>query len=89
MNLARLWRSQRKSQQARELTLWREAQFLIGDGGLVVDVADPLEVIEQVMRYFYGLGVHGAKSKAPVDGRNVSRRRSRRLLWRHRIGMRG
>jgi hypothetical protein len=28
-------------------TLWREAQELIGDGGLVVDVADPLEVIEQ------------------------------------------
>jgi hypothetical protein len=48
-------------------TLWREAQVLVGDGGLVVDVADPLEVIEQVMRYFYGLGVHGAKSKAPVD----------------------
>jgi hypothetical protein len=48
-------------------TLWREAQELIGDGGLVVDVADPLEVIEQVMRYFYGLGVHGANSKAPVD----------------------
>jgi hypothetical protein len=34
----------------------------------VVDVADPLEVIEQVMRYFYSLGVHGAKNKAPVDG---------------------
>jgi hypothetical protein len=32
-----------------------------------VDAADPLEVIEQVMRYFYGLGVHGAKNKAPVD----------------------
>ena len=42
--------------------------MLVGDGGLVVDVADPLEVIEQVMRYFfYGLGVHGAKNKAPVD----------------------
>jgi hypothetical protein len=40
---------------------------LVGDGGLVVDVADPLEVIDQVMKYFYGLGVHGAKSKAPVD----------------------
>jgi hypothetical protein len=48
-------------------TLWREAQVLVGDGGLVVDVADPLEVIDQVMKYFYGLGVHGAKSKAPVD----------------------
>jgi hypothetical protein len=48
-------------------TLWREAQALVGDGGLVVDVADPLEVIDQVMRYFYGLGVHGAKSKAPVE----------------------
>jgi hypothetical protein len=32
-----------------------------------MDVADPLEVIEQVMRYFYGLGVHGAKSEAPID----------------------
>jgi hypothetical protein len=39
-------------------TLWREAQL---------DVADPLEVIEQVMLYFYGLGVHGAKNKAPID----------------------
>jgi hypothetical protein len=48
-------------------TLWREAQALVGDGGLVVDVADPLEVIDQVMRYFYGLGVHGAKNKAPID----------------------
>src|SRR6516165_6299065 len=48
-------------------TVWREAQVLVGDSGLVVDAADPLEVIEQVMRYFYGLGVHGAKSKAPVD----------------------
>jgi hypothetical protein len=48
-------------------TIWREAQVLVGDGGLVVDAADPLEVIEQVMLYFYGLGVHGAKSKAPVD----------------------
>jgi hypothetical protein len=44
----------------------REAQKLIGDGGLVVDVADPLEVIGQVMRYFYGLGVQGAKNKGPV-----------------------
>ena len=49
-------------------TLWREAQASIGDGGLVVDAADPLEVIEQVMRYFfYGLGVHGAKNKAPIE----------------------
>ena len=32
-----------------------------------MDVADPLEVIEQVMRYFYGLGVHGAKNKAPIE----------------------
>ena len=48
-------------------TLWREAQASIGDGGLVVDAADPLEVIEQVMRYFYSLGVQGAKNKAPID----------------------
>jgi hypothetical protein len=39
----------------------------LGDGALVVDVADPLQVIEQMMRYFYGLGVHGAKNKAPID----------------------
>jgi hypothetical protein len=29
----------------------------LATAGLVVDAADPLEVIEQVMRYFYGLGV--------------------------------
>ena len=40
---------------------------MVGDGGLVVDVADPLHVIETVMRYFYGLGVHDAKNKAPID----------------------
>jgi hypothetical protein len=45
----------------------REAQELIGDGGLVVDAADPLEVIEQVMRYFFSLGVQGAKNKAPIE----------------------
>ena len=33
----------------------------------MVDVADPLEVIDQVMRYFYWLGVQGAKNKTPVD----------------------
>jgi hypothetical protein len=48
-------------------TLWREAQVLVGDGGLAVDVADPLEAIEQIMRYFYRTGVHGAKSKAPIE----------------------
>jgi hypothetical protein len=46
-------------------TLWREAQASIGDGGLVVDVADPLEAIEQIMRYFYRLGMEEAK--APVE----------------------
>ena len=40
---------------------------MIGDGGLVVDVADPLEVIERVMRYFFSLGVQGAKNKAPIE----------------------
>jgi hypothetical protein len=48
-------------------TLWREAQASIGDGGLMVDVADPLEVIERVMRYFYSLGMQGAKNKAPIE----------------------
>ena len=48
-------------------TLWREAQEQFADGTLVVDVADPLEVIEQVMRYFYMLGIHGAKHKAPLE----------------------
>jgi hypothetical protein len=48
-------------------TLWREAQALVGDGGLAVDVADPLEVIEQVMRYFYAMGVQGVGAKAPVE----------------------
>jgi hypothetical protein len=48
-------------------TLWREAQVFVGDGGLVVDAADPIEVIEQVMLYFYSLGVQGAKNKAPIE----------------------
>jgi hypothetical protein len=47
--------------------LWREAQVLVGDGGLAVDVADPLEVIEEVMKYFYAMGVNGVGAKAPVE----------------------
>jgi hypothetical protein len=31
-------------------TLWREAQALVGDCGLVVNVADPIEVIERAER---------------------------------------
>jgi hypothetical protein len=34
---------------------------------LVVDVVDPLEAIEQIMRYFYHLGMEGAKAKAPIE----------------------
>jgi hypothetical protein len=30
-------------------------------------VADPLEIIERVMRYFYALGVNGVSAKAPVE----------------------
>ena len=41
--------------------------MLVGDGALVIDVADPIEVIEQVMRYFYAMGVQGMKAKAPVE----------------------
>ena len=41
--------------------------MLVGDGALVIDVADPIEVIEQVMRYFYAMGVQGVKAKAPVE----------------------
>jgi cytochrome c-type biogenesis protein CcmH/NrfG len=33
----------------------------------VIDVADPIEVIEQVTRYFYAMGVQGVKAKAPVE----------------------
>ena len=57
----------RKKGAKNASTLWREAQALVGDCGLVVNVADPIEVIERVMRYFFSLGLHGAKSKAPVD----------------------
>jgi len=48
-------------------TLWREAQGSLVDGTLVLDAADPIDIIENVMRYFYAIGLHGAKSKAPVD----------------------
>jgi len=61
------WSNVRALRRRPTSTLWREAQELIGDGGLVVDVADPLEVIEEVMRYFFSLGVQGAKNKAPIE----------------------
>src|SRR5215469_14528957 len=48
-------------------TVWREAQGSLVDGTLVLDAADPIDIIENVMRYFYVIGLHGAKSKAPVD----------------------
>jgi len=48
-------------------TVWREAQGSLVDGTLVLDAADPIDIIENVMRYFYAIGLHGAKSKAPVD----------------------
>ena len=48
-------------------TVWREAQVRVGDGALVIDVADPIDVIEQAMRYFYAMGVQGVKAKAPVE----------------------
>src|SRR5215469_8383096 len=48
-------------------TLWREAQGSLVDGTLVLDAADPIDIIENVMRYFYAIGLNGAKSKAPVD----------------------
>jgi hypothetical protein len=48
-------------------TVWREAQELVGDGELATDAADPLEVIEEVVRYFYAMGVQGVGAKAPVD----------------------
>ena len=51
----------------RASTVWREAQGSLVDGTLVLDAADPIDIIENVMRYFYAIGLHGAKSKAPVD----------------------
>jgi hypothetical protein len=36
----------------------------------VIDVADPIEVIEQVTRYFYAMGVQGVKAndRLSTDG---------------------
>ena len=48
-------------------TVWREAQELLANGSIVVEAADPIEVIENVMRYFYAMGLQGVKAKAPVD----------------------
>ena len=48
-------------------TLWREAQELLNSGSIVVEAADPIEIIENVMRYFYAMGLQGAKNKAPID----------------------
>ena len=40
---------------------------MIRDEDLVLVDADPLQVVEMVMRYFYALGVQGRKAKAPVE----------------------
>jgi hypothetical protein len=48
-------------------TLWREAQELLNSGSIVVEAADPIEIIENVMRYFNAMGLQGAKNKAPID----------------------
>ena len=48
-------------------TLWREAQKLIDNGAIVLDAADPLEILERAMRYFYALAAYGAKHKAHID----------------------
>jgi hypothetical protein len=48
-------------------TLWREAQEFITRDGIALDSADPLEVLENAMRYFYAVAIHGARHKAPVD----------------------
>ena len=42
-------------------TVWREAQQLLANGSIVVEAADPIEVIENVMRYFYAMGLQGVK----------------------------
>jgi hypothetical protein len=48
-------------------TRWREAQELLANGSIVVEAADPIEVIENVMRHFYAMGLQGVKAKAPVE----------------------
>jgi hypothetical protein len=46
--------------------LWREAEKLLGDD-TVLQAADPLHVIETVMRYFFGQAQSGHKANAPLD----------------------
>src|SRR5262252_1734745 len=57
----------RKKGSKNASTVWREAQQLLANGSIVVEAADPIEVIENVMRYFYAMGLQGVKAKAPVD----------------------
>jgi hypothetical protein len=57
----------RKKGSKNASTLWRNAQKSLADGSIVVEAADPIEVIENVMRYFYAMGLQGVKAKAPVD----------------------
>ena len=40
---------------------------MLANGSIVVEAADPIEVIENVMRHFYAMGLQGVKAKAPVD----------------------
>ena len=51
------------------MTRWREAAIAVGEGSLPPSAGDPLDVLEQAMRYYYGLGVQAiAKQSAGRDG---------------------
>jgi hypothetical protein len=47
--------------------VWREGLELLSDGSVVVETKDPIDVLENVMRYFYAMALHGVKAKAPVE----------------------
>ena len=57
----------RKKGSRNARTIWRQAQELLNNGSIVVEAAEPIEVIENVMRYFYAMGLQGVKAKAPVE----------------------
>jgi hypothetical protein len=48
-------------------TLWGKSQRVLADGSILVEAADPLDVIENSMQYFYSMGLQGVKACAKHD----------------------
>jgi hypothetical protein len=59
--------SGRKKGTKNQRTRWKDAQINVARDASAAVIADPIEVVERVMMYFYTLGVEGAKHRAPFE----------------------